>query len=98
MSELYHPTAGQREILLGRGDDFLVSGDGFFATLQGEGVTAGAPAVFMRLQNCNLHCGANQTGWLCDTWYTWDKSTREYWEEAREVSILDAAKTFEEQW
>lgn len=43
-------------------------GDGpeIFHTLQGEGVTAGRPAVFVRLSLCNLHCR-----W-CDTDYTWN--------------------------
>lgn len=43
-------------------------GDGaeIFHTLQGEGVSVGAPAVFVRLSHCNLHCI-----W-CDTDHTWN--------------------------
>jgi organic radical activating enzyme len=43
-------------------------GDGaeIFYTLQGEGVSMGAPAVFVRLSLCNLHCV-----W-CDTDHTWN--------------------------
>jgi organic radical activating enzyme len=43
-------------------------GDGpeIFHTLQGEGISAGRPAVFVRLSLCNLHCR-----W-CDTDYTWN--------------------------
>ncbi len=43
-------------------------GDGaeIFHTLQGEGVGMGAPAVFVRLSLCNLHCV-----W-CDTDHTWN--------------------------
>lgn len=43
-------------------------GDGpeIFHTLQGEGVSVGRPAVFVRLSLCNLHCR-----W-CDTDYTWN--------------------------
>ena len=43
-------------------------GDGaeIFHTLQGEGVGVGAPAVFVRLSLCNLHCV-----W-CDTDHTWN--------------------------
>lgn len=37
-----------------------------FHTLQGEGPFIGAPAVFLRLSRCNLHCV-----W-CDTPYTWN--------------------------
>ena len=36
-----------------------------FAALQGEGVSAGRPCVFVRLSRCNLACH-----W-CDTAYTW---------------------------
>lgn len=43
-------------------------GDGpeIFHTIQGEGVSVGAPAVFIRASRCNLHCG-----W-CDTDHTWN--------------------------
>jgi 7-carboxy-7-deazaguanine synthase len=37
-----------------------------FHSIQGEGVTAGAPAVFVRLQGCSVGCV-----W-CDTKYSWD--------------------------
>jgi organic radical activating enzyme len=43
-------------------------GDGaeIFHTLQGEGVSMGEPAVFVRLSLCNLHC------FWCDTDHTWN--------------------------
>jgi 7-carboxy-7-deazaguanine synthase len=43
-------------------------GDGpeIFHTIQGEGPSAGAPAVFIRTSRCNLHCV-----W-CDTDHTWN--------------------------
>ncbi len=43
-------------------------GDGpeIFYTLQGEGVSCGVPAVFIRASRCNLHCI-----W-CDTDHTWN--------------------------
>ena len=68
-----------------------VSGDGLFYTLQGEGVSMGLPAVFLRLQVCNLHCV-----W-CDTPYTWDQNTDEYWEWT-EVSVDDLARRIKKLW
>lgn len=37
-----------------------------FPTIQGEGVLAGTPAVFLRLQGCAVHCH------FCDTKETWE--------------------------
>jgi 7-carboxy-7-deazaguanine synthase len=43
-------------------------GDGpeIFHTIQGEGISVGEPAVFIRASRCNLHCV-----W-CDTDHTWN--------------------------
>lgn len=48
-----------------RDDRIKLSGDGVFYTVQGEGLSTGLPAVFMRLQFCNLMC----------TW-CWGKGTK----------------------
>jgi 7-carboxy-7-deazaguanine synthase len=47
---------------MGDGSELLVHS--IFATIQGEGPFAGAPAIFLRLAGCNLQCP------LCDTEYT----------------------------
>lgn len=38
-----------------------------FYSLQGEGITAGTPAVFIRLRGCNLRCR------YCDTKHAWER-------------------------
>ena len=48
-----------------------------FFSIQGEGVTAGLPAVFIRLQGCSVGCQ-----W-CDTKYSWDPGA------GREVALGD---------
>ncbi|MDP3849161.1 MAG: 7-carboxy-7-deazaguanine synthase QueE [Luteolibacter sp.] len=44
----------------------LGEGPEIFHTIQGEGVSVGLPAVFIRTSRCNLHCA-----W-CDTDHTWN--------------------------
>jgi len=74
-----------------------VNGDGIFATLQGEGVTAGLPAVFLRLHYCNLSCGL-LSGWKCDSWYTWDKRSKEYWKEQEDWDYKETALKIKKEW
>ena len=56
-----------------------------FHSIQGEGATAGRPAIFVRLQGCSVGCG-----W-CDTKYSWDPAA------GREVTLaglLDEVAAF----
>jgi organic radical activating enzyme len=46
-------------------DSIILSEDGIFESIQGEGINIGCPVVFVRLQFCNLKCI-----W-CDTKYSW---------------------------
>lgn len=86
-SEVYIPTEQEKEAIKFNRELLKISGDGIFSTLQGEGVTAGEPAVFLRLHRCNLECGQNGEGWYCDAWYTWDQTTPEYWKESVDLTV-----------
>jgi len=78
MTGIYRPREDERLKLKMKPEQFKVSGDQIFFSLQGEGESIGMPAVFLRLHLCNLHCN-----W-CDTKYTWDKSSSEFWQESED--------------
>ena len=56
-----------------------------FYSIQGEGATAGQPAIFVRLQGCSVGCG-----W-CDTKYSWDPAGGR---EATLPALLDEVAAF----
>jgi len=52
-----------------------------FESIQGEGASAGARCVFLRLATCNLRCS------FCDTKYTWDWDAYRYEDEVRHAEV-----------
>lgn len=97
MIEIYTPTLEDRQKIRPKASMLKVSGDGVFATFQGEGVTAGEPSVFIRLHYCNLACGKTN-GWQCDTGYTWDKDRKDFWTEPEDWVYQDTADKINTAW
>ncbi len=58
----------------------------YFYSIQGEGLTMGVPAFFLRLKGCNLVCGGwgaekdgikrKEASWICDTMSVWMKGNQ----------------------
>lgn len=72
-----------------------------FYSIQGEGITTGNPAVFIRLANCSLQCGgaggdlfkAGKATWTCDSESVWRTSTKMTAEQIfNKVSFLVTSK------
>jgi 7-carboxy-7-deazaguanine synthase len=57
-----------------------------FHSIQGEGVNAGVPSVFLRLALCNLRCT------YCDTKYTWDWDNHDYHKEVKMMSVEEVRR------
>lgn len=90
--ERYQPTEKDIQNNRFKPDMIQISGDGAFYTLQGEGVSTGVPAVFLRLNHCNLACV-----W-CDTPYTWKKDDERYWKESQDLTIKESADMIRSNW
>lgn len=97
MTDQYHPTPLEVVALRPKEGYLKLSGDRIFATRQGEGATAGMNAVFIRLHFCNLACG-REGGWICDTGHTWDKRTKEFWQEPTDMTPPQLAMQVRQSW
>jgi len=60
-----------------------------FFSVQGEGVSAGTPAYFIRLQNCNMCCGGTGGKWVKEGKASWWCDTETVWRQGKEYSNED---------
>src|SRR5690606_26861957 len=58
----------------------------FFCSIQGEGISAGARCLFVRLATCNLRCS------FCDTPYSWDFTRYDSDQEVQKLEIGELAR------
>lgn len=56
-----------------------------FYSVQAEGVTTGVPAIFIRLQGCNLICGGPQGSLMKAGKATWWCDTEDVWREGNDL-------------
>ena len=78
----YKPTEEEKASLIPKSDEFVLSGDAVFHTIQGEGNRIGKPTTFIRLHFCNARCK------YCDSWYTRHTGTKEFYREATTASFF----------
>lgn len=60
-----------------------------FYSIQGEGVSTGVPAYFIRLQGCNLMCGGQDASLLKEGKASWYCDTEKVWRQGKEYSNTD---------
>lgn len=73
-----------------------------FYSIQGEGISTGYPAVFLRLAGCNLMCGGmgtqfdkklhNGATWRCDTIEVWMKGQSKEYDKILNEESIEALK------
>ena len=72
-----------------KNDNLIVSEA--FSSIQGEGVTMGVPAIFLRLAGCNLLCKSEH--WVCDTIEVWQKGVSTPFEAVLESDFIASLHT-----